>query len=201
MGKRGRLPTAARDERRAAILEVAVELFRELGYARTTIEAIALQAGAAKRTLYSYFSDKPGIFAAAVEKQHSYLSQSPEGDDLASAATAIVLALHGDNAIALHRTVIGEASQFPRLAAAFYAHGPARAIGFLADRLRDEFGDEAAALSEPLYTLLLGEEHRRRLLGLAAAPDRAEARRHANRAIDIVLGASIPSAKAGGVRR
>ena len=84
--------------------------------------------------------------------------------------------LHSDEAIDLHRLVIAEARQFPELASAFYANGPRRYLDVLTELL-----DGDAVTAEHLFGLLLGEPHRRRLLGLdpAPTPPRAKAQAHA----------------------
>ncbi|MDV6208950.1 TetR/AcrR family transcriptional regulator [Rhodococcus erythropolis] len=187
--RRGRTSDAERADRRNEILDVAVDSFREVGFARTTIDAIATAAGVAKRTVYSYFGDKSAVFAAAVSRQHAYVENaSGDQSDLLAAAVDIVIALHSDNSIALHRMMIGEAVQFPELAAAFYESGPAKSIAFLEKILIDQHGQKAALCADQLYTLLLGEEHRQRLLGLASEPTAERAAQLAARAVGCVLG-------------
>jgi AcrR family transcriptional regulator len=43
---------------RGRLEQAAMELFRELGYARTTVEGIAARAGLTERTFFRYFADK-----------------------------------------------------------------------------------------------------------------------------------------------
>jgi AcrR family transcriptional regulator len=43
---------------RGRLEQAAIELFRELGYARTTVEGIAARAGLTERTFFRYFTDK-----------------------------------------------------------------------------------------------------------------------------------------------
>ncbi|HEV3060756.1 MAG TPA: TetR family transcriptional regulator [Vicinamibacterales bacterium] len=43
---------------RGRLAEAAMELFQELGYARTTVEGIAARAGLTERTFFRYFADK-----------------------------------------------------------------------------------------------------------------------------------------------
>jgi AcrR family transcriptional regulator len=43
---------------RARLEQAAMELFQELGYARTTVEGIAARAGLTERTFFRYFADK-----------------------------------------------------------------------------------------------------------------------------------------------
>jgi AcrR family transcriptional regulator len=210
----GRPRRADVDARRAEILEAAVRLFAERGFAGTTIEAVALAVGATKRTVYRHFTDKTGLFFAAVERLHVHERPAAhDAADLEELATRMVHILHGDDAVTLHRLVIAESRQLPQLAATFYERGPARSIDVLAASLGPEHTDPGAPASarpdgarpdgvdpdgveqsagvrefaELLYTLLLGEPHRRRLLGLTPAPSRAEARAHARRAIRAVL--------------
>lgn len=50
--------------RRAEILDVALTLFRRLGYAATTVDGIVREAGVAKGTFYYYFPTKEAVLAA-----------------------------------------------------------------------------------------------------------------------------------------
>ena len=54
------------DSRRQAILEVATEIFREVGYARASMAMISARLGGSKGTLYGYFKSKEDLFAAAM---------------------------------------------------------------------------------------------------------------------------------------
>lgn len=185
--------------RRAELLDVATRLFGARGFDATTIEAVAHEAGVTKRTIYSQFTDKAGLFVAAVENLHAHEREAqPDGEDLEDLATRIVHTLHGDQAVTLHRLVIAEAPQFPDLAATFYARGPAVSIEALAAALHGPLGDDSASSAArsragALYTLLLGEPHRRRLLGLQGSPTLAQARVHARGAIQLVLGPQPPA--------
>lgn len=54
-------------EKRSRILDAARVLFVRNGLRGTTMEAIAREAGVAKPTLYSYFSDKEAVFTAILD--------------------------------------------------------------------------------------------------------------------------------------
>src|SRR5690606_11947647 len=56
--------TAATDEKRERIVEVAARLFFEHGYANTTIAGIARELGVTKPYVYYYFGDKRELFEA-----------------------------------------------------------------------------------------------------------------------------------------
>jgi AcrR family transcriptional regulator len=50
------------------LLEAAIEEFAAHGLAGARVDRIAKQAGANKRAIYEYFTDKDGLFAAATDK-------------------------------------------------------------------------------------------------------------------------------------
>jgi AcrR family transcriptional regulator len=55
------------EERRAAILEVAVKLFSERGFRGTTTRALAEALGVSEPVLYEHFKSKHDLYAAIVE--------------------------------------------------------------------------------------------------------------------------------------
>ncbi|AUS80446.1 TetR/AcrR family transcriptional regulator [Actinoalloteichus sp. AHMU CJ021] len=191
--KRGRPTQEERERRRDQVLDAAVSLFVAKGFGQTSIDELAAAARVTKRTIYTYFGDKAEVFTAAVERfRVSALAQlTAEDESLTDVATRLVLVLHSDEAVGLHRLMIAEAPQFPRLAERFYASGPLGYIELLSALLDAEGTPPDAAAdgrAEALFGLLLGEPHRRRLLGLTAAPSPAEARRHARAALRLVVG-------------
>ena len=54
------------ETRRNAILEAAVELFKEKGYERASMNELARRLGGSKATLYGYFPSKEELFVAVV---------------------------------------------------------------------------------------------------------------------------------------
>ncbi|WP_245633803.1 TetR/AcrR family transcriptional regulator [Amycolatopsis jejuensis] len=178
--KRGRPTETERAQRRDDILDAAVRLFATGGFGQVTLDHIVAEAHVTKRTIYGYFGDRTEIFLAAVDRlRRRTLEQPPADTGLLALATGIVSALHSDEGIALHRLMITEAHSFPELAREFYRDGPQAYIAALNERLPEHDVDLATAL----FTLLLGEPHRQRLLGLRAAPGRAAAARHARMAL------------------
>jgi AcrR family transcriptional regulator len=75
-----------REERRRrtelSILEAARELFAEQGFERTTIRAVAAQAGIDPALVMQYYKNKEGLFAAAARWQvdHKRLSEATLAD-------------------------------------------------------------------------------------------------------------------------
>src|SRR3546814_9006259 len=69
------------DDRRAAILEAAGQVFFEQGYAATSIDAIIERAGGSKRNIYSEFGSKEGLFTALVsESADAAIAALPDDD-------------------------------------------------------------------------------------------------------------------------
>jgi len=64
-GRPGRWRSGA--ESRQRILETARTLFREHGYAGTTVRAVAAEAGVDPSMVFYFFTTKQGLFAAAIE--------------------------------------------------------------------------------------------------------------------------------------
>ncbi|MBF4603407.1 TetR/AcrR family transcriptional regulator [Curtobacterium sp. VKM Ac-2884] len=178
MNKRGRPTTDERVARDERILDVATDLFLEHGFAGVALDRVAAEAGVTKRTLYTAFGDKPAILRAVVRRQHPYAAQPAA--DLLSTAAAIGSALLSDRAVALHRLVIAESTRSPELAREFHEAGPLAAQQAL---VRAGATPDTAA---ELFTLLLGELHRQRLLGLAPAPTAAAVAARAARAVALL---------------
>jgi TetR/AcrR family transcriptional regulator, mexJK operon transcriptional repressor len=54
------------ERKREAIAQAALTLFASDGYERTSIDAIAAEAGVSKRTVYSHYGDKENLFLSVV---------------------------------------------------------------------------------------------------------------------------------------
>ncbi|MCW2931722.1 MAG: TetR/AcrR family transcriptional regulator [Actinomycetia bacterium] len=183
--KRGRPTAAERRAREAQILSAALEVFLRSGFGNSTIDELAAASKVTKRTVYAYFGDKPGLFRAMVTDLAAGVSLDAATDHgtLEALAARIVYRVHSDELVGLHRLVIAESSRFPELASVLHSQGDARHIARLAAHIRAERHPGHASLAEPLFSLLLGERHRRRLLGLDPAPSIAQAASHADQSL------------------
>lgn len=63
--RRRRRPSITSDQ----LLERAFELFVDLGYEGTSIDAITAEAGVAKRTIYARYGDKESLFKASLQHE------------------------------------------------------------------------------------------------------------------------------------
>lgn len=134
---------------RAAIVDAARVLFLRKGYAGTTMEDVAVQAGLAKRSVYNNYADKGALFTEIVAEviavaeafAQSLREESVEGISARSLAPALrelgerlTLRIVRPEVIALRRLLIGEAREFPELARDYFDRAPGQVIDALAAR-------------------------------------------------------------------
>src|SRR5579863_7554874 len=134
-------------EKRAAILRAAKHLFTTQGFEGTSMDAIANAAGVSKLTVYSHYQDKERLFTAAVECVCQELMppeifnadlKGPIRRQLLTIARAFFELVTSEEALAIHRTIVANARQSPRLAELFWEAGPRRTQLGLESFLRDE---------------------------------------------------------------
>jgi AcrR family transcriptional regulator len=119
----GSSPLASRrnESSRVAILEAALAVCREVGYAKLTIEAIAARAGVGKQTIYRWWPSKGAVVLEAFERVAAELSVADTGDvtdDVRSFITRVV-GLFADPDFGPHLSaLIGEAQHDPHVQSA-----------------------------------------------------------------------------------
>lgn len=128
-------------DRPAEIVEAALAVFAESGFAATRLESVAARAGVSKATLYLYFDSKEALFResvrAAAAPVLAAMDAAGRGDadlpplrELLPFVLARAAAALGDGrAAALARMVIAESRNFPDLARVWHENvvGPALA--------------------------------------------------------------------------
>lgn len=134
----GTEPLSSRD----ALLDAALELFLEQGFAATRVEDIAAAAGVSKGTVYLYFRTKRELFSAVIES--GVVERIAHAEEFASGfvgsttellATMLrnnLLEFWGSRSSGILRLIVAEAKQFPELAESFYAEVTGRARQLLA---------------------------------------------------------------------
>lgn len=136
-------------EKRRAVMDAAIARFLADGYDRTTLEAVAREAGVSSATLYKHFPTKADLFGAIMAR----LWDSEPGDEPALPApgdprrglTGIgrdyADLLQQRQTIDLFRVTIAEAPRFPELGRELYERGKKPYL----DRLRVYLEREIAA--------------------------------------------------------
>lgn len=115
------------------ILEAALAVFVEQGFATARVEDIARQAGLSKGALYLYFPSKEAMLNALVEQSAGKLALSVEQHVAHSAAAdpeaalrgllrILITAMSSPKISAAPRLMLTEAHRFPELAAFYRKH-------------------------------------------------------------------------------
>jgi AcrR family transcriptional regulator len=193
-------PRCGRDEKREAIVRIALEAFLADGYAETSMSSVAAKVGGSKATLYNYFKSKEELFAAVVERKCEQIrkllnaAELEGGGDLKATLTNFgehfVELLLSDDSIGTFRLATAEAARFPEIGRAIYNSGVRqnqhRMVELLehareAGRLRSDADVTCAA--EQFLDLCLTGLHRRRLWNVTPCPSRDEIRANVERAV------------------
>lgn len=116
-----RVPVDPRIERtRNVVLEAAAELLGEVGFGRTTIEAIAERSGVARSTIYRHWPDRTDLLAEAVDCKIAHIPFSQTGDlrgDLHTMLGELAAHLGSETVGSLLLSLIAEAGRDPQMAA------------------------------------------------------------------------------------
>lgn len=130
-----------KEARPAEIIEAAMDVFVEHGFAAAKLDDVAKRAGIAKGTLYRYYDTKEDLFRAVV--QHAVAANLQAIEEAAKAFQGSLSELVpillmraaervGDSRVpALARLVIGESRVFPDLARIWHDNVVARLLTLL----------------------------------------------------------------------
>lgn len=191
--RRGRPRAGEREAREQAIAQAAMAELIEHGFDGVTMLKVAKRAGASKETLYSWFGNREGLFAALITNNadttaanvERALQQggSPE-HVLTSFAVGLLRLLTGEESVALNRAAMSS----PELSQLLLTSGRHR-VGPLVEEYLGELGrDGTLRIDDPadsftlLYGLIVEDVQIRVLLG-DDPPDLATIERHAARAV------------------
>ena len=146
-------------DKAAAVLAAARARFLRDGYRRTSLDAIAADAGVSKVTVYSHFDDKESLFVAVMRdhaRRMGWRCGDEDYDDpkpprtrralrlaLVRMGVALLMFLARPELSDAERAMMTEAKHSKTLGQRFWEFGPQRAIDDLSDLLRQ---GEAAGL-------------------------------------------------------
>ncbi len=137
--------TAKSLEKAEKILKGALPQFLKNGYARASMDRIASSAGVSKQTLYSYFSDKDGLFHALIEhianeKFQLVWSQPLEGEAeevLKGLAQRILSQVNKTDHVAFFRLIVAESKEREDLGEVFLKNIAEPAIKILTEYFQE----------------------------------------------------------------
>lgn len=175
------------DRKHQAIARAALTLFASDGYERTSVDAIAAEAGVSKRTVYSHYGDKETLFLSVVrETYEAMLARIGEivgrvawERDLRSALICCMTevtrsVIRSPERSTLVRLLMAEAPHFPDLIELLHARQITPLVAAplenltAAGRLAGQDGRQAA---EHLMALTFGQVSNRSLMGTVPLSD------------------------------
>ncbi|MEJ5058630.1 MULTISPECIES: TetR/AcrR family transcriptional regulator [unclassified Pseudomonas] len=193
--------------KRQAILDAAKTLFLSKGYANTSMDAVAAEAGVSKLTVYSHFNDKETLFSAAVvakceEQLPPLFFELPEGVAVETVLLNIARGFHhlinSDESLNLHRLIMALGSQDPKLSLIFFEAGPQRMLDGMERLLSkvNECGvlsiDKPRNAAEHFFCLLKGAANFRLLFGCGEPLDDEAAESHVQEVVGLFMRAYRP---------
>jgi AcrR family transcriptional regulator len=130
-----------KEARPAELLDAALDVFFEKGFAAARLEDIAARAGVSKGTVYLYFDSKEDVFDALVRaipqanvEQVRALAADPAipADEMLGRVLRFIgLFLRDERMIKFPRLIIGEAANFPKLAETYKREVISRGLAIL----------------------------------------------------------------------
>ncbi|MBV4487077.1 TetR/AcrR family transcriptional regulator [Pseudomonas sp. SWRI153] len=193
--------------KRQAILDAAKTLFLRHGYANTSMDAVAGEAGVSKLTVYSHFNDKETLFSAAVvakceEQLPPLFFELPEGTAVESVllniARGFYQLINSDESVNLHRLIMALGSQDPKLSQIFFEAGPERVVNGMEGLLAKIHATGALSIDQPrnaaehFFCLIKGAGNFRLLYGCGEPLTGAAAERHVREVVGLFMKAYKP---------
>ena len=118
------------DRRARQLIDASMDEFLSKGFRHGSIENIARATGVGKATIYRHFTDKNGLFHAAVEAEIEQLETPPYDFETATASGQVQVLddfarrslelFCRERSLTLHRTIIEAGNVFPGLARAVH---------------------------------------------------------------------------------
>ena len=191
-------------ERLRRIVEAAHIHFNANGLERTSVDAIAADAGVSKMTIYSHFGSKEGLFEAVIRDRTDQVMGGVAGVEaldptqpqkaLLTVGEQFLTLAREEDALGQFRSLYGAAGSQSEACRAFYRQGADRLIGDLAAYLRRAHAQGALNIRHPrqaadlFLSMFLGDGHIRGLLMLNM-PDAREDRALLREAVRVFMAA------------
>lgn len=184
------------------ILAAATNVFMRSGFAGTSMEQVAAEAGVVKQTVYNHFPSKEWLFRAMIDSANEELRATlpaapPPDSDIRQCLLAFgkhfLRLVVRPTSLGLHRMLITEAPRFPELAKLVFSTGASRTTGRLADYFREQVKarhivvDDPQLAAEQFLGSLRGNIQLRILLMAGPPPSSAQIDRAAETAVDTFL--------------
>jgi AcrR family transcriptional regulator len=146
-------------QRNEELLDIALDLFLEKGFERTTIDAITASVGMAKRTVYQRYHDKTALFKAAlqraieewivpVERLHAAETENLD-ESLLRIGQILVENIMSPAGLRLMRITNAESGRLPEIGVYALKQGTDRTVAYLADLFRRRIKPRGVEIIDP----------------------------------------------------
>ncbi|HEY3993603.1 MAG TPA: TetR/AcrR family transcriptional regulator [Ktedonobacteraceae bacterium] len=192
------------ERKQEAIKEAAKTLFLQHGYADTTMEMVAAQAGVSIMTLYRHFRGKDVLFQAVIEhlcNQQAKRNASEalwEGhpfEVLQRLAELRLAFFFNSEEVALYRVIIGALEHFPAVGQLYYHQSFEKGLERLSVYLQKLDQEGILRIPQPDFSahaflaLLQGQITERARLGAEPVPTQEEIKQHIHDCVAFFLAA------------
>lgn len=192
------------EKRREAIMEAALELFMEKGYAATSVDEIIRKSGGSKSSVYEYFGTKEGLLHEIIVSitnevlKATNISVSeglPPRENLTQIGITACSQILTDKGIGLFRFAVSNSREFPELSRMFFESGPRQTWLGVAEYLKKETAAGRLSVKNPMRAaelfmgMLLVTEHISMPVGCATAPTKARIKEKVKDAVDVFMAA------------
>lgn len=189
-----------RIEKERRILKAALKIFSETGYSGANMDAVALEAGLSKPTLYQYFQSKEALFSAMMLGERDRMMdvfEHPSRDgmvrDLLSFAWDYADTVLRPDMLSLARLIIGEVQRFPEIGRAYQEVGPDRLLSGIMAYLENQRRagrlafDDAELAAQDLWGLILSAPRTQALYMPDNQPSRHDVARYIKNGLRVFL--------------
>lgn len=189
------------------IIAAATRVFMRSGFAGTTMDQVASEAGVVKQTVYNHFPSKDWLFKAMIDNNNedlrstipvSLLPESDVRECLLAFSRQFLKIIVKPTSLGLHRMLISEAPRFPDLAKLVFSTGASRIARLLADYFRKQTKEkricvaDAPLAAEQFLGSLRGNIQLRLLLMAEGPPSEEQIDKMAETAVDNFIRAHRP---------
>lgn len=186
--------------RERRLLDAALKIFSDKGFAGASMDDIAAEAGLTKPTLYQYFASKDELFSAMMTLERDHMLESFEYPS-ASGMVAELYAFSWHYAdivlrpdmLSLARLIISEAQRLPDIGRTYQTSGPDRVLsGMMAYLIRQRDAgrlvfEDAELAAEDLWGLILSAPRNKVLHIPDAVPGHATIERYIRNGLRVFL--------------
>jgi AcrR family transcriptional regulator len=197
------------------LLDIALDLFLEYGFERTSIDAITAAAGMAKRTVYARYGDKETLFKAALARAIedwmvpvAQLRAAEAGDlekTLLTIAQMLLANILSPAGLRLLRLSNAVSVSMPEIAASNTRMGTEPTLAYLADLFRrrllpaDAPAPEADEAALAFLHLVVGGPASTAAWGVTMEEEAIE--RHTRYCVRLFLHGALPTQGSGAIER